>query len=262
MLFDDRPIGDVATLIEQVESEVTLHELQASPVWFRGSTDKDHTLVPSIVRPPNTLGREKTLIDAFKQNALPFLEHRPVSEWEWLFLARHHQVPTRLLDWTESPLVGLYFATHSIDKEDKNDAKDGALWFLLPRHLNDQSMIDLPQPALPIFEANDEHMQNYLPSRLADEIATDLYPIAGLAIRNSPRMQAQQSTFTVIHRAATPIDAVGDGQHIGRYVIPSASKATIRKQMATLRLTRMNIFPDLDSAAHLARQLHHPEVTP
>ena len=84
------------------------------PFWFRGCTNKDYRLVPSIGRPPFTVEKEKALLNAFKQDAVQFMEQQPVSEWEWLLWARHHDLPTRLLDWTESPLVGLYFATHSV----------------------------------------------------------------------------------------------------------------------------------------------------
>ena len=101
MLFDGRPIRNVASLLRSVESELKRKRARTSPLWFRGCTDRDHSLVPSIGRPPYQLEHERPLINAFKQNAVQFLEHRPQTHWEWIFLARHHTVPTRLLDWTE-----------------------------------------------------------------------------------------------------------------------------------------------------------------
>ena len=101
MLFDGRPIRNVASLLRSVESELKRKRARTSPLWFRGCTDRDHSLVPSIGRPPYQLEHERPLINAFKQNAFQFLEHRPQTHWEWIFLARHHTVPTRLLDWTE-----------------------------------------------------------------------------------------------------------------------------------------------------------------
>ena len=105
MLFDGRPIRNVASLLRSVESELKRKRARTSPLWFRGCTDRDHSLVPSIGRPPYQLEHERPLINAFKQNAVQFLEHRPQTHWEWIFLARHHTVPTRLLDWTERSLL-------------------------------------------------------------------------------------------------------------------------------------------------------------
>ena len=254
MLFDHKVIRDVGALLRAIEHQMKLKRSKTAPIWYRGCTNKDYSLIPSIGRPPYNLGQEQALINAFKQNAVQFLNPRPDSEWEWIFLARHHVVPTRLLDWTDSPLIGLYFATHSLDDVDKNDQNDGALWFLLPTALNKQSGITLIEPELPMFEDNDNYLKNYLPTTLAAETSSHLKPAAGIAARNSTRMQAQHSVFTVTHREPMSIDNVSNNRHVGRFIIPSDSKTAIRKQMAALQITRLSVFPELDNAARLARR--------
>jgi hypothetical protein len=253
MLFDRERIRSVSDLMRAVD--MPLARARRVPVWYRGSTNCDHKLLPSLGRPPFKLEHERSLINTFKQNAVQFIDQRPQSQWEWLFLARHHAVPTRLLDWTESPLIGLYFATHSMDTTAKNDRKDGALWLLLPTKLNEVASI---KPAdkrdLPIFEDDDEQLQNYLPTKLASEHTSRLTPAAGIAVRHSKRMQAQHSVFTVTHRDQTPIESVGDKQHIGRYVIPASAKLRIRRQLAALKIDSLSVFPELDNAAILARR--------
>lgn len=253
MLFDGDRIRSVSDLLRAVDSP--RERARRVPVWFRGSTNSDYKLLPSLGRPPFQLEHEHSLINIFKQNAVQFLDQRPQSQWEWLFLARHHAVPTRLLDWTESALIGLYFATHSLDKTTKNDKKDGALWLLLPTKLNEEANIKpADQRDLPIFEDDDEQLQNYLPTKLASEHTSRLTPAAGIAVRHSKRMQAQHSVFTVTHRDQTPIESIGSGLHIGRYIIPSSSKPRIRRQLEALKIDSLSVFPELDNAASLARR--------
>ena len=253
MFFGEQRIRSVTDLLTAVES----HRARArrTPIWFRGSTNRNHSLVPSLGRAPFTLGHESALINAFKQNAIQFVQDRPQSEWEWLFLARHHGVPTRLLDWSESPLIGLYFAINSIDDPAKNDSRDGALWLLLPAELNGYAGItSTNRLALPIFEDNNQNLRNYLPSVMASETGTRLTPAAGVAIRHSKRMQAQFSTFTVTHRDQTPLESLGDQRHIGRYIVPANAKARIRRQLISLRIDQLSVFPELDNVARLARR--------
>ena len=256
MIFDDKPIRTVQELLNAVEQKS--RKAHPLPLWFRGSTNKAHNLVPSLAREPFQLEQERALINVFKQNAVQFIDERPQSEWEWIFLARHHSVPTRLIDWTESPLIGLYFATHSLDEVGKNDKKDGSLWVLLPTKLNEEASIVLSDNRdLPIFEDDDEHLSNYLPTKLASEHVTRLTPAAGIAVRHSRRMQAQRSVFAVTHRDQTPLESVGAGKHVGRYIIPSSCKRKIREQIDVLKIDRLNVFPELDNAARLARRPFH-----
>ena len=229
------------------------------PIWFRGQPVADWALVPSIARRDDgsTLSTieqslEHRLAGHFKQNALQMVEQRPVGEWEWLFLMRHHGVPSRLLDWSESPLTALYFAAHSVD----SGSDDGAIWVLWPRALN--ALSNLTDPGLPSFLEGDEALHNYHPDVISKGHPLGVSPVAGLAPRNSARMQAQLGVFSIHELTMTPIenikDANGRVQHVGKYIVPGSAKETILEELGDLGVTQLSLFPDLDSAALVARK--------
>lgn len=86
-----------------------------SSEWiFRGVSAPDHYPVPSIGREaiygPYKRAQEERLFKEFKDRAVALLRAPEFNDWHWLAYAQHLGVPTRLLDWTSSPLIGAFFA--------------------------------------------------------------------------------------------------------------------------------------------------------
>lgn len=250
MKYKDKNIVSVSKLLDVLASLYKPGET----VWFRGQENKDWTLTPSIARHPKGIAAEIMLLKRFMQNAMPYVENkRPKAEWEWLFLMQHYGVPTRLLDWTESPLVGLYFAVQDNPKENEND---GCLWCLLPTKLNEKANFDFHFPSeIPTFDQDEKIMQSYLPTNVAIDHKSSLNPVAAIALRDSPRMYAQLGVFTITHREQTPIEKVNPPDHLWRFIIPAKDKAEIRKQLAYLRFTKLTLFPELGNVAVTAKEI-------
>ena len=261
--YADEPLTSVVDLVNYLkrDEERTLADLDSAgggriPMWFRGQANLDDPLLPTLSTLNFKPDLEHALLDRFKQNAGSIVSPVPddSDEWAWMFLMRHFRAPSRLLDWTESALIGLYFAVQAGGHDDK----DGALWLLLPSVLNELAKIHSdPHPPVDVPRFGSDRppsINNYLISRVMDGRGSSTPPIAGFGARNSERMTAQQSVFTVFHADLKALEKWHGGQHVWRYPIPSKSKRDLREELRRLGVNRLSIFPELESVAEVARQ--------
>lgn len=234
-------IRSITDLIEYLKRDIPGQE----PCWFRGHGNEKWKLVPCLARKKSWLSAEFDLIAKFKQNSALLISPLPETEWDWLTIMQHHGIPTRLLDWTESPLVGLYFAVC------EKPRSDGALWALLPRKLNILSNITPDyEKYIPTFE--DTYLNSYTPNAVKSEKTSRMKPVAVIGPRNTARMQSQQGTFTVIHRDNTPLEAI-QGDHVIKYIIPKENKRKLFKELSLVRIGKFQLFPELQSIGEILK---------
>lgn len=217
--------------------------------FWRGHSDADWRLQAQVYRrdpdhPEVRLYNEAALIGHFVSRA-PTRSHRtcPASGdyFGWLFLAQHYGLPTRLLDWSENPLVASYFAVNELDD------RDGCIWALWPGGLNTDF-----RASSGLVQIRDPKVVEIAKSAFYEESppGTDIIAIDGQEI--DPRMLAQMSRFT-LHSYHTEMEVLPESHKwLRRYVIPKEAKTKIRAQLAELGIRRSNLFPDL---ANLAQEL-------
>ena len=233
--MQSKRINKISELISSLQNDTAKKEL----VWFRGHAIENWKLIPVIFR--GSFDKEINYIHRFQQDASILVKPKPTTKWEWLFIMRHYKAPTRLLDWTESPLVAIYFAV----TEHLN--LDGAIWILDPLKLNTHGRYMDHPTRLPGIE--DEIMSMYEPMTFSMSSSTPALPIAFISPRNTQRMQSQLSVFTINHGDRRPMEDLYPKDCLFKYIIPKEAKKTISKELDLLMFSKFQIYPELESIA-------------
>jgi hypothetical protein len=240
----DAKVEDVVSFLVQVR------EVCHGQWYFRGhKDDKRQRLKPSIGREFSYVGRtvcftrrqEQALLHRFRRHAYKHYD-RVLTEWEALFLARHHELPVRLLDWTTNPVVALFFAcTH----ETSDEAKDGALWAIKRR---EGSTCDVD-----VFDTSRSPL-DYRGIKLV----FPFYP--------TPRLTEQSGIFTLHEDPWAELDSLAgsvypedelDVDRLKKWLVPGEKKQSIIDELERLSINTRTLFPDMDG---LARGLWQSEV--
>jgi len=230
--------------------------------WFRGHPKVYGELTPKIFRkkydnvPPHH-DIEFRMIEDFKKRA-PALSNNipnPDNHISWLFLMQHYGTPTRLLDWTESALIALFFAV----SENSNEADDGEIWAMYPNKLNEKSDIN----GFPLFDhpilryiveqplySDHKYLAEKLELKISGYTYKPQFPVAFQPPMKFSRMVAQMSTFTIHPKSNQNIsipELLTDKKNLVRYIVPIEKKCQILKDLKSLGINHHTLFPDLDS---------------
>lgn len=210
-------------VINSLEEYLNKIEFLEETDLFRGiGNDELHKLIPSAGRfgikdLEVQLQFEKSLFQDFKRKAPLYIKATPKNDFEWLFLAQHHGLPTRLLDWTFNPLVALHFAV-----ENEHDSHCA----VYRSHLSRVIMPDQIEGWVSPYNVN--KMMQIIPTL------------------NHVRYQNQNGLFT-IHPEPSKEDF---SLIMTKYLIPKQIKNSIRWKLRKIGITRSLLFQNLDSISY------------
>lgn len=212
---------------------------------FRGAPRASHALETSL-QTGGFEAKERHLLTSFRKYALRSAVHGDWV-WNWLSLAKHHGLPTRLLDWSYSPYVAMHFVTHDMHHFDE----DGVIWCvdyrkthqLLPKALRrvleeddvnifTTEMVNSVATTLAEFDAlsKEDFVLFFEPPSIDERIVNQF---ALFSLPSSPRM----SLRTLLERC---------DEAARRLIIPAELKWEIRDKLDQANITERVLFPGLD----------------
>jgi hypothetical protein len=229
---------------------------------YRGLSLNRPTLTTSLMRlADNSEGVEYHLLKNFMKYAryADLADSASFNKWDWLAIAQHHGLPTRLLDWTFSPLVALYFATSN----DKELDEDGVIWLVnykkvhqalplkLKRLLSEGSAVftvDLLFDAAKSLEEFDR-LQKVVPFALFFEPPS----IDG-------RIVNQSALHSIISNPKTPLQEIlsKHPDWYKRIIISADLKEEIRDKLDQANITERVLFPGLDGLSRWLARYYGP----
>jgi len=254
----------------RVSSWNELHEVLYEGSWqerlgrfrsryaFRGQSEVVEELTSSLARlgaPPEVEGH---LLRNFRKYAQR--EAAPGdSIWNWLAVAQHHGLPTRLLDWTFSPYVALHFATEHTEKYHL----DGVIWQvdyvatnqLLPERLKEI----LRDEGSDVFTAE---MLARASATLAgfDRLAAGEFVAFFEPPSLDERIVIQFALFSLMSGPHANLKAWLD-EHprmFRRVVLPASLKWEVRDKLDQANITERVLYPGLDGLSRWLRRYYMP----
>lgn len=258
---------EIVTLIESFQRG------KDTPLWFRGCGRSDYRLLPSLYRHPTRtkiadIARlEGELITRFRQRSIPFHDRALVDDWDTLFFMQHYGIPTRLLDWTESPFVGLYFAVmyapYSVSSRGRlRFPHAAAMWILDPVAWNKHSLSHQSFDG-GVLVPGDDALKGYRPTPSFSGMFN--HPVALYGTHNSSRIVAQRGVFTIFGQNTNPMEKafvteLFPPDSLIKVTLTRAILPKIRQSILKNGTTESVVFPDLEGLSREIRRSFGFEV--
>jgi hypothetical protein len=264
-----KTIGDLMEIVRAEERQFTDRGKGQPLIWYRGHPYPNWELQPTVLRKwfvdlasrsneilPAHLGQlgiEIAVNREFRRKAASLLP-AGASAVDVYFLAQHHGMPTRLLDWTTNPLAALFFTAAGAQTQ------DGALYVLHPRDLIPKN----PEAGRRVYPSDVVDIRDPLVAQAVECLFTGQNWVAEPFILpimpdlRTGRMLQQGSCFT-LHMPPTatagtrPKEPAFSITTAKKYVIPQSAKYDLLVDLRRVGVNFASLFPDLDNVAREIR---------
>ncbi len=230
---------------------------------YRGMSDGAEPLRTSLMKLGGDIRQvEYHVLRNFKKYARQDAV-REDSLWNWLAVAQHYGVPTRLLDWSYSPYVALHFATDDTEKYDR----DGIIWCVNYVEIHRQLPARLRQVLA-------RERSNAFTVEMLESAASSLPALEKLSRRDfavfleppslDQRIVNQFALFSLMSSPLARLDEWLQSQPEGmvrRIIIPTELKWEARDKLDQANITERVLFPGLDGLARWLKRHYTPRCS-
>jgi hypothetical protein len=247
------PTHKASDLLEYIRLCFHIFSDFGAELLWRGQSSAAWHLVPSAHRDGRTRFHEVNVILRFMRAAPTRYAKCPAKDdfSSWLQLMQHYRLPTRLLDWTQSPLIALHFAVRD------EVSGDATVWVLDPFRLNEVMIRESV-----VLNTADPRAAKLIAAAFHQQATAPTETVATFGEEIDVRMAVQLAAFT-IYGAATPLNHHPQAaEFLRRIDVPADLKQGLSIALRQLGIRRSNLFPDLENLALEMAQLPFEKADP
>lgn len=285
LLKEYDPALPVKTFEDLVTEEKTIHSWEDFQHWltsftvggcFRGHREASWNLTTTLDRAVlkaysidtydihstnlvrvNPQDNERAVLVEFQRGAHHYHATTPTPDHvvDWLALMQHYGAPTRLLDWTRSPYVALYFAM----QEESNG--DAALWAIDLQWFEERSSDLLHQHNKDCPDGSDFRAACEYTDRILFREDNPYVIVSASPMRLNERMLAQRghllcslrndnvAPFSAVFLGMLIQPSVVDRQVVSKIVIDKGRRISFLEKLRQMNIHSASLFPGLDGFA-------------